>query len=62
MGFSLVWRRAINVPLELLQEIIVRQVLLLLLFLLFTLLGRLNLNLVDNIERAAIVPLQVRPS
>ena len=61
MGFPLVRCGAFDVTLELLQEVLIAQVLLLLLFLLFALSGCFDLDLIFNIERAAIVTLQIRP-
>ena len=61
MGFPLVRCGAFDVTLELLQEVLIAQVLLLLLFLLFALSGCFDLDLIFDVERAAIVTLQIRP-
>ena len=61
VSFTLVRGGALDVRLELSDEVLVGQVLLLLFFCLNALLGLFDLDLVDDVERAAIIPLQIRP-
>ena len=61
MGLPIVRCGTFDVTLELFQEVLIAQVLLLLLFLLLALSGCFDLDLIVDIERAAIVTLQIRP-
>ena len=61
VSFTLICGGALDVLLELSDEVLVGQVLLLLFFLLSALLGLFDLDLVDDVERAAIIPLQISP-
>ena len=60
MSLPLICGSAVNMPLELLHEVLIGQVLLLLLFYPFAFFGGLNLDLIDDVECAAVVTLQVR--